>query len=200
MGLQLGSGCNLVGSPKIHSQGNLKNTANPLDIAIEGDGFLQITLQDGSTGYTRDGSLKIDNSGNLVNAEGHLVVPNITIPQDAITVSISKVGEVSVTTASSPETPSVQGNLQLARFVNPAGLSSLGANLYRETPASGSATVETPGTNGMGTLLQNYLENSNVEVVNELVDLIVAQRAYEVNSRSIRTSDKMLGQVNNIIN
>ena len=141
IGLQLGSGCHLVGTPKIHSQGNLKATKNPMDIAIQGKGFFKVTLPDGSDGYTRDGSFKRDNEGTLVTSDGYKLIPNITIPQDALTVNISNEGEVSVTTAASPETPSIVGNLELSRFINSAGLESLGGNIFRETPASGPPTA-----------------------------------------------------------
>jgi flagellar basal-body rod protein FlgG len=199
MGLQLGSGSRLVGTPKIHTQGVLEGTNRRLDVAIQGQGFFKVTLPDGNYAYSRDGSFLTDAEGHLVTSNGYRLVPDITIPSDTLEVTITSEGQVIVTTAAAPETPTITGQLQLTRFINPSGLDSMGGNVFRQTPASGEEITNNPGVNGNGTLIQNFLERSNVEVVNELVNLIVAQRAYEVNSRAIRTSDEMLGQVNNIV-
>jgi len=199
IGLQLGSGSRLVGSPKVHTQGVLEGTNNKFDVAIEGDGFFQVTLPNATTAYTRDGSFVVDGEGHLVTTSGLRLAPDITIPADALETTIGKDGQVFVTTAAAPETPTLVGQIQLARFINPSGLDSEGGNIFIKTPASGEPINDNPGNNGVGYLIQNFLERSNVEVVNELVALIVAQRAYEVNSKAIRTSDEMLSQVNSIV-
>lgn len=197
-GLQIGSGVRPSSNTKIFSQGTLENTDNKLDIAIEGDGFLQINLPSGLPRYTRDGALRLNSTGNLVNTEGFQVQPQITLPQDTLSVSIGTDGTVSVLTAGSPTTATVVGNMTLVRFPNPAGLSSEGSNLYSETTASGSPITGTPGADGFGAIRQGFLERSNVEVVSELVSLILAQRAYEINSRAIKVGDEMLQTSNNI--
>jgi flagellar basal-body rod protein FlgG len=197
-GLQIGSGVRPASNTKIFSEGVLENTDNRLDVAIEGDGFLQITLPSGETRYTRDGALRLNASGNVVTSEGYLVQPQITLPQDILSISIGIDGTVSVITAGAPNTSTTVGSLTLVRFPNPAGLSSEGGNLYAETAASGSPTTGTPGQDGFGTLRQGFLERSNVEVVSELVNLIMAQRAYEINSRAIRVGDEMLSTANDI--
>ncbi len=199
MGLQLGSGARLVGTPKVHTQGVLEGTNRSLDVAIKGEGFFQVQLPDATIGYTRDGSFLLDSEGHLVTSSGYRLDPDITIPSDALRITIDEDGQVWVTTSAAPETPTQVGQIQLARFINPAGLDAIGGNVFRVSPASGPPIVENPGNNGVGYLIQNFLERSNVEVVNELVNLIVAQRAYEVNSRAIRTSDEMLAQVNSIV-
>jgi flagellar basal-body rod protein FlgG len=177
----------------------LENTARPLDVAIEGDGFFQITIPgDSQPRYTRDGALQLNSSGQMVNSDGFQVQPSITFPPDTISISIGVDGQVTVTTAGSPTTPTTLGVIQLVRFTNPAGLSSEGSNLYKETAASGAPQVGTPALNGFGSLRQGFLERSNVEVVSELVSLILAQRAYEINSRAIRVGDEMLSTANNI--
>lgn len=197
-GLQIGSGVRPSSNTKIFSQGVLENTDNKLDVAIEGDGFLQINLPNGQPRYTRDGALRLNSTGNLVSTEGFQVQPQITIPQDTLSVSIGSDGTVSVLTAGSPTTTTTLGQLTLIRFPNPTGLSSEGGNLYSETSSSGSPITGTPGNDGFGTLRQGYLERSNVEVVSELVNLILAQRAYEINSRAIKAGDEMLQTSNNI--
>jgi flagellar basal-body rod protein FlgG len=167
-----------------------------MDLAFEGDGFLKIKLPNGEDRYTRDGSLRINSTGNLVTADGFLVEPQITFPQDTKTISIGTDGTVSV--INSANTISQLSPLQLTRFPNPGGLSSEGSNLYAETPASGTALAATPGQTGTGFLRQGFLEGSNVDVVTELVSLIMAQRAYEFNTRAIRTADEMMADTNNM--
>jgi flagellar basal-body rod protein FlgG len=192
VGQQVGLGVKVASSEKVFTQGSLVQTGNNLDAAIEGDGFFQITLPDGTTAYTRDGSFKEDANGSVVTAEGYFVQPQITIPQNATSVSINSDGTVTATVPGSFQ-PQQLGQLQLARFVNPAGLSPIGGqNLYTQTAASGPPIVTTPGLNGAGILQGGYLENSNVQVVNEIVNMIVAQRAYEANSKAIGASDQML--------
>ncbi|MGE0557195.1 MAG: flagellar basal-body rod protein FlgG [Burkholderiales bacterium] len=190
-GLQLGTGVKPVATARIFTQGNLQQSGNPLDIAIQGNGFFQVLMPDGTTAYTRDGSFQVDSQGQLVTASGFAVQPAITIPANALSVTIGRDGVVSVLRAGSP-TPSQVGALQLASFTNPAGLQSFGENLYIETASSGTPSANTPGTNGLGLLNQGYVETSNVNVVEELVAMIQTQRAYEINSKSISTSDQML--------
>lgn len=190
-GLQLGTGVRSVATERNFSQGNLQQTNNNKDVAIQGDGFFQVLLPDGATAYTRDGSFQVDNQGQLVTASGYAVQPAITIPADATSLTVGRDGTVSITQAGSANTTEV-GALQLATFINPAGLMAKGENLYVETSASGNANTNTPGTNGAGTLAQGFVETSNVNVVEELVNMIQTQRAYEINSKSITTSDQML--------
>jgi flagellar basal-body rod protein FlgG len=190
-GLQLGTGVRPVAVEKIHTQGNLQQTGNNLDVAINGKGFFQVLMPDGTTAYTRDGSFQTDNQGQLVTSSGYAVQPAITIPSDALSVTIAKDGTVSVTQPGSPNATQI-GSLQLAGFINPAGLQSVGENLYLETSASGTPSANTPGTNGLGVLNQSFVETSNVSVVEELVNMIQAQRAYEINSKAVTTSDQML--------
>lgn len=191
-GFQLGVGARTVATERIHQQGSLQQTQNPLDVAINGRGFFQIQLPDGSTAYTRDGSFQVDSQGTLVTASGYAVLPNMQIPQDALVVSIARDGVVSVTQPGNPNTVTELGQLQLATFVNTAGLQSQGENLYIESAASGAAQINNPGTNGLGVLNQSFIETSNVNVAEELVNMIIAQRAFELNSRAITTSDQML--------
>ena len=195
-GLSLGTGVRIVATQKIHSQGNVTQTNNPLDVAINGRGFFQILLPDGTQAYTRDGSFQVDLNGQMVTANGYTLQPGITIPSDALSVTIGSDGVVSVLTPGN-SAPSQVGNLQLADFINPAGLQPMGENLFLETVASGAAQLGTPGQNGLGLLNQGSLENSNVNVVEELVNMIETQRAYEMNSKAIQTSDQMLAYVNN---
>jgi flagellar basal-body rod protein FlgG len=180
-----------VATARDFSQGSLQQTGNSLDVAISGNGFLQVTMPDGTTGYTRDGALKLDSQGQVVNNEGYVVQPGITIPPQAQSISIGADGTVSVTLPGTP-TPSTLGQLQLAGFANPQGLEPLGGNLYAETAASGSPSAAAPGTNGLGRIQQAFIETSNVNVVEELVSMISTQRAYELNSKAIQTSDQML--------
>lgn len=193
-GLQLGTGVRPVATERIHTQGNLTQTGNALDVAIQGGGFFQILLPDGTTAYTRDGAFQKDAQGQIVTSSGYPLQPAITIPANAQSVTIAKDGTVTVLQAGS-SAPTQVGTIQLAGFVNPGGLQSAGENLYLETASSGTPTPNTPGTNGVGTLNQSYLETSNVNVVEELVNMIQTQRAYEINSRAIQTSDQMLARL-----
>ncbi len=193
-GLQMGTGVRPVATERILTQGNLQQTGNALDIAIQGEGYLQIALPDGTTAYTRDGALQKDNQGNVITASGYLLADNINIPADALTVTIGKDGTVSVVQAGQVN-PVQIGNIQLATFINPGGLQSVGENLFLETGSSGVATPNQPGSNGAGVLNQGYVETSNVNVAEELVNMIVTQRAYEMNSRAVQTSDQMLGRL-----
>ncbi|MBF4988698.1 MULTISPECIES: flagellar basal-body rod protein FlgG [unclassified Methylophilus] len=190
-GLQLGTGVKPVATERIFTQGNLQQTSNDKDVAIQGQGFFQILLPDGTTAYTRDGSFQVDSQGQLVTASGFPVQPSITIPANAQSLSIGRDGVVSITTPNSTATTQI-GQIQLATFINPTGLQSKGENLYVETTASGNPNTNVPGTNGAGLLSQGYVETSNVNVVEELVSMIQTQRAYEINSKAITTSDQML--------
>jgi flagellar basal-body rod protein FlgG len=190
-GLQLGTGVRSVATERIFTQGNVQQTNNSNDIAIQGSGFFQVLLPDGTTAYTRDGSFHVDNNGQLVTSSGYAVQPAITIPANAQSVTVGRDGTVSITQSGTAAATQV-GTLQLATFANPAGLEAKGENLYVETTASGSPNTNTPGTNGSGVLLQGYVETSNVNVVEELVNMIQTQRAYEINSKAITTSDQML--------
>ena len=196
-GLQVGTGVRPVAAERIHTQGNLQQTGNRLDIAIEGAGFFQVLMPDGTTAYTRDGSFQTDNQGQVVTASGFVVQPAITIPANAITVTIARDGVVTVTQPGT--TAPVQiGSIQLATFINPAGLQSQGENLYVETASSGTPGTNVPGSNGSGSLLQGYVETSNVNVVEELVNMIQTQRSYEINSKAITVSDQMLQKLSQI--
>jgi flagellar basal-body rod protein FlgG len=196
-GTQIGLGVRQVATQKMYTQGTFQETGNSLDMAIEGDGFFQITMPDGTLAYTRDGSFKKDSQGRVVTSEGYPLEPQITIPADATDVSISSDGIVSVTVPNQTATQEI-GQLQIARFVNPAGLNSMGRNLLTETAASGAPVASNPGTDGAGTLQQKYIEMSNVQVVDEMVNMIVAQRAYEINSKAITTADSMLDTAANL--
>jgi flagellar basal-body rod protein FlgG len=196
-GLQLGTGVRPVATERIFTQGNLQSTANPLDVAIQGNGFFQVQLPDGSSAYTRDGSFQVNGQGQLVTASGFPIQPAITIPANTTSITISRDGIVSVVRAGTNGTTQV-GTLQLTGFMNPTGLQSIGENLYIETAASGTPGNNTPGTNGMGLLSQGYVETSNVNVVEELVSMIQTQRAYEINSKAIQTSDQMLQKLSQI--
>ncbi len=193
-GLQLGTGVRPVSTAHVFTQGNLQKTDNSLDIAIQGSGFFQILLPDGTTGYTRDGSFQKDNQGQIVTADGYPLQPNITIPANALSMSIGTDGTVTVTQPGSAASTQI-GSIQVANFINPAGLQSIGQNLFLETAASGTPTPNTPGTNGAGLVNQGYVETSNVNVAEELVTMIQTQRAYELNSKVVSTSDAMLGRL-----
>jgi flagellar basal-body rod protein FlgG len=197
-GFEIGSGVRPVATTKVFTQGEMDNTGRELDVAIEGAGFFQVTLPGGQVRYTRDGSFRINAEGNLVTPAGYMLEPAITIPTDARSIAIGDDGTVSAFVGSD-NTPSVVGVITLVRFSNPSGLSSEGMNLLAETPASGSPTSGTAGQDGMGTLRQNFLERSNVQMVKELVNLITAQRAYEINSRAIRAGDDMLTTANRMV-
>ena len=194
IGLQLGTGARPVSTARIHTQGSLQQTGNDLDLAIDGPGFLQVLLPDGTTAYTRDGSFQKDNQGQVVTSSGYPLQPSVTIPSNALSVTISRDGIVSVTQPGSSATTQV-GTLQLATFVNVGGLQSTGENLFLETASSGAPTPNTPGSNGAGVLNQRYVETSNVNVAEELVSMIQTQRAYELNSKAISTSDQMLARL-----
>jgi len=194
-GLQVGSGVRTVATERIHTQGNLQNTGNSLDIAIQGKGFLEVELPDGTFGYTRDGSLQVDQDGQIVTAGGYVIQPPLNIPDNALTISIGRDGTVSVTQAGAPGINVEIGQVQLATFINPTGLHSMGENLYLESDASGPVNYAQPGLDGAGTILQEYIETSNVNVAEELVNMITTQRAYEMNSKSIETSDAMLNRL-----
>jgi len=193
-GLQLGTGVRPVSTARIFTQGNIQKTDNALDVGIQGDGFFQILLPDGTTAYTRDGSFQKDNQGQIVTANGYPLQPNITIPANALTVTIANDGTVSITQPG-VAAPTQIGNIQLANFVNSGGLQSIGQNLFLETASSGTPTPNAPGSNGAGLLNQGYVETSNVNVAEELVTMIQTQRAYELNSKVVSTSDAMLGRL-----
>jgi flagellar basal-body rod protein FlgG len=196
-GMQVGLGTKATDTMKLFTQGTLQQTDNPLNMAIEGEGFFQVTLPDGTLGYTRDGSFKIDGEGNIVNSDGYKLEPNIAIPTDATSLSIGQDGTISVLQGGATE-PQEVGKITLVKFSNPAGLVAVGRSIFKESPASGSPVVGTPGTDGIGTILSGFLEMSNVDVVKEMVEMIRAQRAYQINSRVIRGVDEMLGTVADI--
>jgi flagellar basal-body rod protein FlgG len=196
-GIQLGHGTRPSAVQKMFSQGDFENTQNELDWAIEGDGFFQIELPNGDTSYSRCGEFKLDADGRIVNADGFPLVPQLTIPSDTISITVGMDGTVSVIQAGD-STPSEIGTIQLARFVNAAGLRSLGKNLFVPTEGSGDEIIGTPGEDGLGSIAQGFLEMSNVSVVDEMVSMITAQRAYETNSKVIQTSDEMLQMANNL--
>ncbi len=193
-GLQLGTGAKPVAVARIFTQGNVQKTDNSLDIAVQGNGFFQVLLPDGTTAYTRDGSFQKDNQGQIVTADGFPLQPNITIPANALSLSVGQDGTVTVTQPASAAATQI-GTIQLATFINPGGLQSIGQNLFLETAASGTPTPNTPGTNGAGIVSQGYVETSNVNVAEELVTMIQTQRAYELNSKVVSTSDQMLGRL-----
>lgn len=195
-GLSVGTGVRLVATEKMHSQGNIVQTGNSLDMAVNGRGFFQILKPDGSLGYTRDGSFQTNAQGQVVTANGYLLQPAITVPQGSQSVSVSSDGTVEVTLAAQAA-PSQVGNVQLVDFINPAGLQATGENLFSETASSGNPQAGTPGLNGLGSLMSGSLETSNVNTVEELVNMIETQRAYEMNSKVISTADGMLQYVNN---
>lgn len=193
-GLQIGTGVRPVATQRIHTQGNLQQSSNSLDVAIQGEGFFQIQMPDGTLAYTRDGAFQKDAQGVMVTSSGFPVQPQITIPPDAVSLTIGRDGVVSALQAGQAA-PTQIGQLQLATFVNTGGLQSVGENLFVETASSGTPTPNTPGSNGAGLLNQGFVETSNVNVVEELVNMIQTQRAYEINSRAIQTSDQMLARL-----
>ena len=190
-GLQVGLGTRAVANVRSFTQGNLQQSGNTLDVAIQGNGFFQVQMPDGTTGYTRDGSFQVDAQGQLVTNNGYPVLPGITVPTNATSVTIGTDGTVGATLPGQTN-PQTLGVLQIASFINPAGLDPKGQNLYAETAASGTANVGAPGSNALGTLRQGFVETSNVNVVEELIGMIQTQRAYELNSKAIQTSDQML--------
>ena len=195
-GFQLGTGVRVLASEKIVAQGNMQTTENSLDIAIAGDGYFQIAQPDGTIAYTRDGNFNLDNAGQIVTGSGQLLQPAITVPANASSVTIGQDGTISVELQAGGGAQ-VLGQLQLARFINSAGLQAMGQNLLKETPASGAPQVGNPGADGIGVLMQGALEASNVNVVEEMVSMIETQRAYEINSKAISTVDGMLQYLNN---
>jgi flagellar basal-body rod protein FlgG len=187
--IQVGRGVRLSAVQRLHTAGAIEDTGRPFDLAIEGEGFFQVQLPNGAVGYTRDGSFTVSDEGVLVTQGGYTIVPNIQVPDDAEGVQISRTGIVTASGANGEQTEI--GRLELARFANPSGLLSLGENLYSESPASGEPIVGFPQEDGMGRLLQGALESSNVEIVQEMVDMITSMRAYEINSKSIKNSEQM---------
>jgi flagellar basal-body rod protein FlgG len=197
VGLQLGMGTRPVATARIFSQGDFQQTGNPLDLVIQGQGFFQVRLPSGETGYTRDGTFHLNAQGSLVTADGNVLEPQLTIPPSAQNIVIGADGTVSVTLAGQNAAQQV-GTIQLATFQNSGGLNPAGGNLFMATTASGDAITGTPGQTGLGTINQGFLEQSNVDIVKEMVNMIVAQRAYEVNSKAIKVADDMLSQINNL--
>jgi flagellar basal-body rod protein FlgG len=195
-GLQVGHGSRAVATHKVFMQGNFQQTENPLDLVIEGSGFFQVQLPDGGQAYTRAGAFKLDSQGRIVTSDGFALQPAITIPPDATSISIGSDGTVSAIAAS--QTPQQAGQIQLARFSNPGGLSAMGRNLFLVTSASGNPVVGQPGNEGFGSVSQGFLEMSNVSVVEEMVNLVAAQRAFEINAKAVQTADEMLNQANNM--
>jgi len=196
-GIQIGLGAKPAAVTKIFTPGNINQTGSDLDLAIEGDGFFQIQTPDGATAYSRAGAFKKDSQGRVVNSDGYPMIPEIVVPANATKISVGNDGTVSVMQGGQ-STPTNIGTIQLANFSNPAGLSSTGHNLYQPTDSSGTATTGTPGQNGTGTLSQGFLEMSNVSVMEEMVNMIVGQRAYEINSKAVQAADEMLQQANNL--
>lgn len=195
VGTQIGMGVRNSATNRMFSQGDFQQTENPLDLVIEGDGFFQIQQPDGTFAYTRDGAFKMDGSGQVVTSDGLLLQPQFSVPQGATSLSISSEGMVTVKVG---ENITQIGQIQLARFVNPAGLTAIGRNMFMPTPASGQPVLGNPNTEGFGTMQQGFVEMSNVKVVEEMINLIVAQRAYEANSKSVQTADEMLGMANGL--
>lgn len=196
-GIQIGMGVKTASTYRILTQGDLTNTEKELDLAIRGDGFFQIQMPDGQTAYTRSGAFSLDANGQLVTQEGYQVEPSITIPDNARQISINASGEVQVL-IDGQTAPQSAGDLQLANFVNKSGLEAIGDNLFLETPSSGSPNTGTPNADGIGSILQNFLESSNVNAVTEISDLIAAQRAYEMNARVISAADEMMSATANL--
>lgn len=196
-GIQLGHGAKLQSVVRDYSTGNLRQTGNRFDLAIEGDGFFRVTMPDGTLAYTRDGSFSTDQNGTLVNAAGYMLDPQITVPQDALSVTVASDGTVTVTQPGQTQ-PQQIGQITLSHFINPAGLNQIGRNLVQPTLASGDAIDGNPGTDGIGTINQGFLEVSNVDVAEEMVNMIIGQRAYEANSKTIQTVDNMLSLLNQL--
>ncbi len=195
--VQLGHGSRLTATQKLHSQGNSMTTGNPLDLLVEGNGYFQVSLPDGQVVYTRDGSFKMDADGSVVTSDGYPIEPAVTVPEDASEIAVDAEGRFTVRLPGQSE-PQEIGQVELARFVNPSGLEAIGRNLYRVTGASGEPILAIPGQEGIGLISSGYLEMSNVQVVEEMIALITAQRAYEISSKSIQTSEEMLAIVNDL--
>jgi flagellar basal-body rod protein FlgG len=196
-GIQIGLGTRLAAVTKLFTAGSLTQTGNTLDMAIQGNGFFQVLMPDGTTSYTRAGAFKQDSQGRIVTSDGYPLLPEIVIPTNATTVNIGNDGTVSITQPGQ-STPSNIGGIQLAQFPNPAGLSAQGQNLFQQSESSGNPTTATPGLTGMGTISQGFLEMSNVDVASEMVNMIIGQRAYEINSKAVQASDEMLQTANNM--
>ncbi|GAM09675.1 flagellar basal-body rod protein FlgG [Geobacter sp. OR-1] len=196
-GIQIGLGTKVAAVTKLFTSGNINQTGNELDIAIEGEGFFQVQMPDGTTAYTRSGTWKKDSQGRVVTSDGYPMTPEIVVPNNATQITIGNDGTVSVL-QSGQTAPTNVGTIQLATFSNQTGLSSIGKNLFMNTDSSGAATTGTPGQNGVGTLAQGFLEMSNVSVMEEMVQMIIGQRAYEINSKAVQTADEMLQQANNL--
>ncbi|MEW6569694.1 MAG: flagellar basal-body rod protein FlgG [Nitrospirota bacterium] len=196
-GIQVGLGVKPVAVQKIFTQGDFVSTGNSLDLVIEGNGFFQILMPDGTIGYTRAGAFKLDSEGRIVNSDGYPLEPGITIPENTLSITVSSDGKVTILQAGSA-TPAEIGQIELARFTNPAGLKAIGKNIYFPTDSSGEAITGNPSTEGFGTIVQGFLELSNVNVVEEMVNMIISQRAYEINSKAVQTSDEMLQIANNL--
>jgi len=196
-GIQIGLGVKPAAVQKIFQQGDFVSTGNSLDLVIEGNGFFQISLPDGEIAYTRSGSFKLNSEGNIVNSDGYLLEPSITIPSNTLSITITSDGTVSVLQAGS-NTPVEVGQIEIAQFINPGGLRAIGKNLFVPTDSSGEPTTGSPGSEGRGSINQGFLELSHVKVVEEMVNMIVSQRAYELNSKVVQTSDEMLQMANNI--
>ncbi len=196
-GIQLGLGVKPVAVQKIFMQGDFVHTGNNLDLVVEGDGFFQIQQPDGTTAYSRSGAFKLDSEGRIVNSDGYPLEPGITIPANTTSISIGSNGIASVTQAGA-SAPTQIGQIEIAKFINPGGLSSIGKNLYKTTASSGEPTTGNPGNEGLGTITQGFIEMSNVNVVEEMVNMIVSQRAYEISSKAVQASDEMLQVTNNL--
>ncbi len=196
--LQIGNGVQPTSTEKIFTQGDITQTSNQLDLAIQGDGFFQVKKPDGTYAYTRDGSFQVDSQGRIVTSTGYLLDPPITLDDNTLTVSIAKDG--TVTAQKVGGTSQVIGNIELARFMNPGGLTALGDNLYAQTESSGTPIIGSPDQNGFGSVNQGYLESSNVDIVQEMISMITAQRAYEINSKTVQTVEQMMQLANNLKN
>jgi flagellar basal-body rod protein FlgG len=196
-GIMIGLGVRPIAVQKLFTQGDFVQTGNSLDMVIEGDGFFQISLPDGTIAYTRAGAFKLDSEGRIVNSDGYLLEPGITVPANTLNITIGSNGKVTVLQAGS-STPVEIGQIEIAKFANPAGLMPIGKNLFLQTDSSGEAITGIPGSEGMGTISQGFLELSNVNIVEEMVNMIISQRAYEINSKAIQASDEMLQTINNL--
>ncbi len=197
-GVQIGLGSRVAAVQKVFTTGDFQQTENELDVAIEGPGFFQVSLPDGSDAYTRSGALKKDSTGRLVTSDGYPLIPEVVIPENTTSIAISESGRVEVMLDGENEATEV-GNIQLVRFGNPGGLNSLGRNMYAETSTTGAPVTGTPGEDGFGTLTQGFLEGSNVNIMEEMVNMIAGQRAYEVNSKAIKTADEMLQMTSGLV-
>ncbi|NWF97436.1 MAG: flagellar basal-body rod protein FlgG [Nitrospirae bacterium] len=196
-GIQVGLGVKPVAVQKLFLQGDFVHTGNPLDLVIEGDGFFQITMPDGTIAYTRAGAFKLDSEGRIVNSDGYPLEPAITVPANTVSLTVGSDGKIQALQSGST-TPTEIGQIELARFINPGGLKAMGKNLFTTTGSSGDATTGNPSTEGLGTIAQGFIEMSNVNIIEEMVNMIVSQRAYEINSKAVQASDEMLQTANNI--